>query len=292
MLATLFRLSLFAKPYPKQLFVAAFAVFAAATLTMLMPTFLRWGIDSGIKPPSFVDTGIAITQNVDEGTTTIEVDDSAALAVGQKIQIGRESVVVEAISGRTLSVERGVDGTIPRSHVLGSSLKRADRTSSEGSVSTLALVAGAILGAALLRGFFTYWMTFTGEWLAQHVAFDLRNQIYDRLQRLSYAYHDKQQTGQLMSRATQDVEATRMFFQMGIIRFLNMITLISIAAGMMFYMDWRLALAAWVFLPLVTLNSIRVSFLSRKLWTGIQEQLGRTTTVLQENLTGVRVVWR
>ncbi len=290
MLATLFRLTLFAKPYLKQVSFAVFAVLAASSLTMLMPLLLRWGIDNGIKPPSFVDTGIAVTQHVDGSATTIEVDDSAALAAGQKIQIEGESVIVESVSGRTLTVERGVDDTPRASHIVGSSVKRADRTFPEGSVSTLALVAGAILGAALLRGFFTYWMTFIGEWLAQHVAFDLRNQIYDRLQRLSYAYHDSQQTGQLMSRATQDVEATRQFFQMGIVRFLNMITLIVIAAVLMFMSDWRLALAAWTFLPFVMLNSIRVSFHSRKLWTGIQEQLGRTTTVLQENLTGVRVV--
>ena len=96
------------------------------------------------------------------------------------------------------------------------------------------IAAGAVIAAAAMRGFFTYWQTFIGEWLGQHVAFDLRNGIYEKLQRLSYAYHDKQQTGQLMSRATQDVEATRMFIQMGALRLLDMALRITIAAVLMF----------------------------------------------------------
>ena len=290
MLAVLFRLTLFSKPYLKQLAFATVAVVFTAVFTMIMPQLLRWGIDTGLKPPSFVATGTVVTALVDEAATTIEVDDSSTLAVGQKIQIDRESMTVTAIRGGAISVERGVDETSVNSHSVDKEVKRVERSTFEGSTSTLLLVALAILVAAVLRGFFTYWMTFMGEWLAQHVAFDLRNQIYDRLQRLSYAYHDKQQTGQLMSRATQDVEATRMFFQMGVVRVLYLGTLVSVAATLMFISDWRLALAAWVFLPIVAVNSARVSLHSRTLWRGVQEQLGRTTTVLQENLTGVRVV--
>jgi ATP-binding cassette subfamily B protein len=159
-----------------------------------------------------------------------------------------------------------------------------------GKTSTLLVAAVAIIAAAALRGFFTYWQTFLGEWLGQHVAFDLRNMIYEKLQRLSYAYHDKQQTGQLMSRATQDVEATRMFIQMGALRLLDMALRISIAGVLMFLTDWRLALLAWALLPLVAWRSIVVNLQMRKIWNVVQDQLGRTTTVLQENLVGVRVV--
>ena len=115
-----------------------------------------------------------------------------------------------------------------------------------------------------MRGFFTYWQHFLGEWLGQHVAFDLRNQIYDRLQRLSYAYHDKQQTGQLMSRATQDVEATRMFIQMGALRLLDMSLRIVVAAALMFMLELALALVAWALMPLVAFQSIRIQLKSRQ----------------------------
>src|SRR5262245_61824295 len=74
-----------------------------------------------------------------------------------------------------------------------------------GNARTLFIAAILIIGAAAARGVFQFWQTYTGEWVAQRVAYDLRNDIYDHLQRLSFAYHDDAQTGQIMQRATQDV---------------------------------------------------------------------------------------
>src|SRR4030042_5939833 len=73
----------------------------------------------------------------------------------------------------------------------------------DGNSQTLIIASVAVIGAAALRGVFTFLQTYLGEWISQRGAYDVRNHIYDRLQRLSYAYHDRQQTGQLMSRATQ-----------------------------------------------------------------------------------------
>jgi ATP-binding cassette subfamily B protein len=122
------------------------------------------------------------------------------------------------------------------------------------------------------------------------VAYDLRNHIYEKLQRLSYAYHDNAHTGQLMSRATQDVEATRMFIQMGALRMLDIGLRIIVAAILMFSTNWLLALVAWALIPLVAFQSVHIQLKSRKLWMKVQDQLGRLTNVLQENLTGTRVV--
>ena len=87
-----------------------------------------------------------------------------------------------------------------------------------GEEKYLVAAALAIIGAAIARGVFAYGQTYFGEWVSQRVAFDIRNLIYDRLQRLSYAYHDQQQTGQVMSRATQDVEGVRWYISMGVLR--------------------------------------------------------------------------
>ena len=97
---------------------------------------------------------------------------------------------------------------------------------------------------------FAYGQTYLGEWLSQRVAYDIRNQIYDRLQRLSYAYHDQQQTGQLMSRATQDVEAVRWFVSMGVLRGFYIIVLLVGTLVLMMLSNWQLALVVWAFLPL------------------------------------------
>ena len=289
-MSTHLRLLSFLKPYKKQVIFAWFVVAMTAITTMLMPQLLRVAIDSGLKPPTFADTGARLAQPVTSTQTQLVLDGPPPVSPGQKMRVHTEEMTVTAVSGTTVTVERGVDGTRTGVHDANSRVERIERAGFEGTTGALALVAGALMAVAILRGFFTYWMQFMGEWLSQHVAYDLRNQIYDRLQRLSYAYHDKQQTGQLMSRATQDVESTRMFIQLGALRLLDIILRISVAAVLTFYTDWRLALVAWALIPLVAFQSVRVQLTSRKLWTGVQEQLGRVTTVLQENLTGVRVV--
>src|SRR4030067_551519 len=87
-----------------------------------------------------------------------------------------------------------------------------------GSTRTLVIAALAIVAAAAGRGIFAYGQTYLAEWVSQRVAYDLRNAIYDHLQRLSYAYHDRAQTGQIMSRAPEDVEGVRLYISMGVLR--------------------------------------------------------------------------
>jgi ABC-type multidrug transport system fused ATPase/permease subunit len=159
-----------------------------------------------------------------------------------------------------------------------------------GNHQTLIIASLAVIGAAALRGVFTFLQTYLGEWISQRVAYDVRNRIYDRLQRLSYAYHDRQQTGQLMSRATQDVEAVRWFIHMGVLRAGYILILLSAILVLMAVTNWKLTLVAWAFLPLIAWRSSVMALSLRPLWMKIQEGLARLTTVLQEALTGARVV--
>jgi ATP-binding cassette, subfamily B, multidrug efflux pump len=159
-----------------------------------------------------------------------------------------------------------------------------------GQESRLVIAALGVIGFAVLRGAFAYGQTYLGEWISQRVAYDLRNRIYDRLQRLSYAYHDQQQTGQLMSRATQDVEAVRMFIMMGVIRGAYIIVLLVASLVLMMLTNWQLALVVWAFIPFIVWRSTVMAFSLRPLWTAIQEGLARLATVLQEALSGARVV--
>lgn len=160
----------------------------------------------------------------------------------------------------------------------------------DGNTQTLIIASLAVVGAAALRGVFTFLQTYLGEWISQRVAYDVRNRIYDRLQRLSYAYHDRQQTGQLMSRATQDVEAVRWFIHMGVLRFGYILLLLSAILVLMAVTNWKLTLVVWAFLPFIAWRSTVMALSLRPLWMKIQEGLARLTTVLQEALTGARVV--
>ena len=159
-----------------------------------------------------------------------------------------------------------------------------------GERQTLIWIGVAIIAIAGLRGGFGYGQTYVGEWLASRVAYDLRNDIYNHLQRLSFAYHDKAQTGQIMSRATQDVEAVRMLISFGIMRVAYLVILLVAVFIIMAMTNWQLALVAWVFVPIVAGRSIMVSMQMRPIWMRVQDLQGRMGTVLQENLSGMRVV--
>jgi ATP-binding cassette subfamily B protein len=159
-----------------------------------------------------------------------------------------------------------------------------------GEKGTLVIIGAAIVGTAALRGIFAYGQTFFAEWISQRVAYDIRNAIYDHLQRLSFAYHDQAQTGQIMSRATQDVEGVRMFISMGVLRLLYVIVLLVATLGIMLSTNWELSLIVWFFIPIEAAISIRVTSRLRPIWLQVQDLQGRLGAVLQENLSGQRVV--
>ncbi len=160
----------------------------------------------------------------------------------------------------------------------------------EGSETTLILTALAFIAFAAGRGISSFAQTFISESLGQRVAYDLRNEIYDNVQRLSYAYHDRVQTGQIMSRATQDVENIRMFMSMASLRLLMIIGMIIMGVGGMFWYHWQLALISCVTLPVIAWRSWAVHRVMRPLWVQIQASEARLTEVADEGLGGIRVV--
>lgn len=160
----------------------------------------------------------------------------------------------------------------------------------KSDVRSLALVSLAIFGAAVGRGVFQYLYTYEGEVNAQQVAYDLRERIYDRLQRLSYAYHDTAQVGQIMSRVTQDVEAVRMYVNLGILRLINILFLAFASLYLMAKMNIGLSIIAWIFIIILMVESAFMSNKLRPWWTAIQNGMGILGNILQENLTAMRVV--
>jgi len=160
----------------------------------------------------------------------------------------------------------------------------------EGSARTLALAAVLLIATAAARGFFQFFQTYNAEWLAQHTAYDIRNDIYNHLQRLSFAYHDKAQTGQIMQRATQDVEGVRMFISMGMIRLIYVIALLVTTLFMMLRTDVPLALMSFLFIPPTAIIAVYFTSQLRPIMVRTQELQGELGVVLQENLSGMRVV--
>ncbi len=150
--------------------------------------------------------------------------------------------------------------------------------------------AGAIVVAAVLGALFSYLRGFLAAKASQGVAYDLRNALYTQIQSLSFSYHDRAQTGQLLTRATSDVELVRTFISMGVLQLLSALLMMMGSLALLVNTNWQLTLLT---LPVMLLVLAVFGFFARKgrpLFILVQQKLGRLNAVLQENLAGVRVV--
>lgn len=165
-----------------------------------------------------------------------------------------------------------------------------DRVLEEGHWQWLAPGAAAVVGAALLQGGFRYGQRCTMELVSQRMIAGLRSELYRHLQVLSFAYYDKVQTGELMSRVTADVDALRFAAGVSVVNgLMNVTTIVGIVAAMLL-MDWQLAVVSLLFLPLLVAAVWRFSRQSGRAWGAVQAATANLSAQIQENLAGVRVV--
>ncbi|MBM2811261.1 MAG: hypothetical protein HW416_2020 [Chloroflexi bacterium] len=147
-----------------------------------------------------------------------------------------------------------------------------------------------IVGLTVLKGGFLFVSGYLAEYGAQGVAYDLRNEIYRHLQRLSFAWHDRAQTGQLMARATSDVEQLRFFTGRA---FLQLAQLALLAAGItivLFTMNWKLAIASVLMFPFLIRIANNYYAVVWPMFRQVQQELAVLATIVQENLAGAKVV--
>jgi len=159
-----------------------------------------------------------------------------------------------------------------------------------GAQSTIIIAAIVIVGASAIRGLAAFGNRYLTMVVSQQASYDMRNRLYDHIQHLSFAYHDKSQTGQLVSRATVDVEAVRMFLSEGLLGIIQTVLLASGITYIMVVTDWRLALITLAFIPPIAWVTIMVSGKLRPVWLKVQQLMGSLNTTLQESLIGIRVV--
>jgi ATP-binding cassette subfamily B protein len=133
-------------------------------------------------------------------------------------------------------------------------------------------------------------MSYCNEYVSQRVAYDIRNALYDHLQRLSFAYHDRARTGELMSRVTSDVEHSRIFVGNGVLQIINTVILYVAILAIMISLDWWLSLVSLTTLPFIAMTAIVYGRRVHPMFRRVQRQWAHLTAVLQENITGVRVV--
>jgi ABC-type multidrug transport system fused ATPase/permease subunit len=165
-----------------------------------------------------------------------------------------------------------------------------DTVISAGQRSAIIIAAVVIVAASALRGFAGYGQRYFAEVVAQKVSYNIRNALYARLQRLSFSFHDRNQTGQLMSRATVDVEATRMFFSMGLLGMAQVVFMFIGVAYMLLSMNWTLGLMTLAFCVPVAWLAANFGRRIRPIWLKVQAMMGFMGNTLEESLSGVAVV--
>ena len=177
------------------------------------------------------------------------------------------NLVIPLITGRI--IDDGIDAGVARYIMLG---------------------ALTMVGVALLRALFSFTQNFWAAKASQNVAYDMRNALYDKIQNLSFGYHDRAQTGQLLTRATSDVDRVQMFVGRGLIMFVMALLMLVGSLILLFSIDWQLALIMVVIIPLTMGIFILFASRLRPLFTKVQQYIAQLNTILQENLAGVRVV--
>lgn len=147
-----------------------------------------------------------------------------------------------------------------------------------------------IVAFAVLRGVFAFLQAYWAEKNSQAVAYDLRNDLYSKIQTLSFSYHDKNQTGQLMIRATDDVEKVRLFIGQGLLQLLGAFILLVGTIIILFSTNASLAWTVMPILPVALVIFVVFASISRPMFAQVQQKLSALNTVLQENLAGIKVI--
>jgi ATP-binding cassette subfamily B multidrug efflux pump len=154
------------------------------------------------------------------------------------------------------------------------------------------LINAALLIVAIGTGtsVLNYFQRYLSEWIATHIGYDLRNQLYNHIQNLPFSFHDHSQTGQLISRCIEDVRAIERFSGTGVVDVVHLSILMVGIVALLFVQNARLAPIA--LLPLIPMAIVTIDFGRRigAMFLVVDNLLGELSSRLQENVTGVQVV--
>ena len=159
-----------------------------------------------------------------------------------------------------------------------------------GDTSLLARLAAVFLAAHVAAFFLLYIQTVLTTWLGQRVMYDLRTEIFEKLQRLDLRFFDKNPVGRLMTRITSDVETLNELFSSGVVAAFGDVFTLAFILSAMVYMDWRLALVTFSVLPFVALTAFLFRAKIRVVYRDVRVRLARINAYLHERITGIAVV--
>ena len=165
-----------------------------------------------------------------------------------------------------------------------------DEAIPQGDGRQLVLLAILFLGATALVFVFQYAQALVTTWLGQRVMYDLRTQIFRKLQQLDLTFYDRNPVGRLMTRVTSDVETLNELFSSGLVTVFGDLFILFFIVAAMLQMDWQLALVTFSVLPFVAYAAFVFRSRIRSAYRDIRVRLARLNAFLQERFTGIRVV--
>lgn len=159
-----------------------------------------------------------------------------------------------------------------------------------GAIQAIIWAGAFIILFAVARGAFSFGQTYMSEMISQFVAFDFRNELFAKIQRLSFSYHDRNRTGQLMVRATDDVEKVRVFIGQGLLLAVQALFMLVGTLAILMFTNFKLTLVILPVLPLALILFMAFGAIAQPLFMEVQRRLSALNTILQENLAGIKVV--
>lgn len=220
-------------------------------------------------------------------TLALFIATAAQLVVPQLLQQIIDTIVTSATNQGLLNLPAGIQALAAER--LGIDLTAA-QAELDAAPRVLILAALSIVLFAAARGVFAFGQNYMSQALSENIAFDLRNDIFTKIQRLSFSYHDRNRTGQLMIRATDDVERLRIFIGQGLLLALQALILLVGTLIILLMTNFRLTLVVLPILPIALVVFMVFGAIAQPLFVEVQKRLGRVNTTLQENLAGLKVV--
>ncbi len=211
----------------------------------------------------------------------------AQLMVPQLIQNMINTITNGFVANTVLGLPQFAQGFAAQQ--AGFTMEQIDANSANAA--TFLITSALIIVAfAAFRGVFSFIQTFNSEKLSHTSAFHYRNLLFSKLQRMSFSYYDTNQTGQLMIRATDDVEKVRMFIAQGLVMAIQALLLLVVTLIILLATNWQLTLVILPILPIALLLFMGFGSIAQPLFAVVQQRLSSLNTILQENLAGIKVV--
>ncbi len=215
------------------------------------------------------------------------------VSTGAQLMVPRlvRNIIDSITGGVTANMILGLDEPVQvqAATIQGTTVNQL-RLDADGAEQAIIVAGIAIVIFAIARGVFAFIQGYMAERLSQSVAFDFRNELFAKIQHLSFSYHDRNQTGQLMIRATDDVEKVRLFVGQGLLLSLQALVLLVGTLIILLTTNFELTLVALPVLPLAMLMFMGFGAVSQPLFAKMQMRLSTLNTILQENLAGIRVI--